>query len=552
MMEIKDVNNSGLLNLLQANRVNLQNGDVGFENFLSSFKSDGLSADTDNENEDFVARKEAASSDFSKPEVKEKAPYLDKNADSKSEKMPRKSENKNEKKADRRPENMGGSEKRTENSSPENAEKPGLAKQNVEKAETAEDVSVPEIKEELPDAGEISLDALALMNVVMVANPENGELMPVNGAELAVRLNEVGAETVSLDLSSGLPQVLPVSDESLKADAFQDVVRLLQPVEGETFELSGAEILASTVEKAKGDMNAVSEISDNQTLVDEQAAALGEIVGKDKKVKVEVNVKSEKIADVVDKGLMAVKAPVVDNSHVVENVETPNPLTEGMSRNGTAAENQAPSQVSGVAFTAAVPVVNNSVVSDGAVAAPSENGSITLAHASAAGGEMLSGAGRAPANDDTTSFRDVYKGMGKEVVEQIKVNITKSAVKGVDTIDIRLKPEELGHIQVKMQIGKDGKLQAHIISSRPETAEILQKEMAGLQKAFDEAGFRTDENSLSFSFRNEEQTGRDQERNNLRNFIGRALEQETVQDAAGGDIFGGMAWDGTSGLNIRV
>ena len=75
------------------------------------------------------------------------------------------------------------------------------------------------------------------------------------------------------------------------------------------------------------------------------------------------------------------------------------------------------------------------------------------------------------------------KGMSREVVEQVKVNITKSAVKGVDKIDVTLKPEDLGHIEIKMQISKDGKLQAHIISSRPETMEVLQKDMHVLQKA---------------------------------------------------------------------
>ena len=163
---------------------------------------------------------------------------------------------------------------------------------------------------------------------------------------------------------------------------------------------------------------------------------------------------------------------------------------------------------------------------------------------------MLANAKASAANDSSsTSFRDVYKGMGKEVVDQIKVNITKSAVKGVDKIEIQLKPEDLGHIEVKMQIGKD---QAHIVASRPETAEILQKEIGNLQKAFNEAGFQTDEGSLSFSFRDDGQAGQNQERNNLRNFIGDVLEQETAMDAAVGDLFAGTAWDGKNGLNIRV
>ena len=58
--------------------------------------------------------------------------------------------------------------------------------------------------------------------------------------------------------------------------------------------------------------------------------------------------------------------------------------------------------------------------------------------------------------------------------------------------------------------------------------------------------------SLSFSFRDDGQAGQNQERNNLRNFIGDVLEQETAMDAAVGDLFAGTAWDGKNGLNIRV
>ena len=142
--------------------------------------------------------------------------------------------------------------------------------------------------------------------------------------------------------------------------------------------------------------------------------------------------------------------------------------------------------------------------------------------------------------------------MSKEVVEQVKVNITKSAVKGIDKIDISLKPEDLGHIEVKMQIGKDGKLQAHIISTRPETMEALQKEMQTLEKAFNDAGFQTDEGSLSFSFRDGNQANQNQERENgLRNFIGDIFEKEASNDLLP-EAFQNQTWDGTTGLNIRV
>ena len=145
------------------------------------------------------------------------------------------------------------------------------------------------------------------------------------------------------------------------------------------------------------------------------------------------------------------------------------------------------------------------------------------------------------------------EGMSKDAIEQIKVNITKSAVKGIDKIDISLKPVDLGHIEVKMQIGKDGKLQAHIISSRPETMEVLQKEIQTLEKAFNDAGFQTDEGSLSFSFRGGNQANQNQEHDNgLRNFISDIFEKEASNDLLAGDAFQNQSWNGTSGLNIRV
>lgn len=151
---------------------------------------------------------------------------------------------------------------------------------------------------------------------------------------------------------------------------------------------------------------------------------------------------------------------------------------------------------------------------------------------------------------NNTSFRDVFKGMDKEVIEQVKVNITKSAVKGVDNIDIKLKPEELGNIEIKMQVSKDGKLQAHIIASRPETVEILQKEIQSLEKAFNDAGFEMEDGALSFSFREGGESNREQESDaGLRSFIGKALENESVEDVIGND---NQVWSSAQGLNIRV
>lgn len=172
--------------------------------------------------------------------------------------------------------------------------------------------------------------------------------------------------------------------------------------------------------------------------------------------------------------------------------------------------------------------------------------------AQAAGGSEFVNAARARTAEQLKSpVNDAYKGMSREVAEQVKVNITKSAVKGVDKIDISLRPEELGHIEIKMHLAKNGKLQAEIVASRPETMEILQKEAQNLQKSFEDAGFQTDENSLSFSCREDNaQSGRQEQNYEMRRFIGEALDNDFSNDNLSG--YAESGWDGQSGLNIRV
>ena len=149
---------------------------------------------------------------------------------------------------------------------------------------------------------------------------------------------------------------------------------------------------------------------------------------------------------------------------------------------------------------------------------------------------------------------DTYKGMSKEVAEQVKVNITKSAVKGVDKIDIQLKPEDLGKIEIKMHVSKNGRLQAEIVASNPETLDILQKDIQSLQKSFNDAGFQTDDNSFSFSYRGnsgDSQSGQESRNFEMRRFMGDVLSSEFNNDNQNGYLEENN-WNGKTGLNIRV
>lgn len=425
---------------------------------------------------------------------------------------------------------------------------------------------------ELTVSVQVPLADLSMMGMINVINPETGEMVQMTGAELAAQL--AGDDSVQVLMS--MPQNGEPVFRIQPADTAQNMTAL-QPVEtdgaidvsafapvddADAIELNMEAIKAQVQDKAvKKDVSAQGLVDDLAAgEVSEQAAKLSEVIGREGKAEVKVSVHEEKIAQLSAKDLLAdagsvdeaitvsSKPAAVSAQNAAETLQSQGSQLAAGNGNNVQNLNVTP------AFNAAVSAASETGVANMPAAANAEVSSAGLGTtATVAGGEFVRAARADAASENgQTSFRDVYKGMSREVVEQVKVNITKSAVKGIDKIDISLKPEDLGHIEIKMQIGKDGKLQAHIISTRPETMEALQKEMQSLEKAFNDAGFQTDEGSLSFSFRDGNQANQNQERENgLRSFIGDIFEKEAGNDLLG-DAFQNQSWNGTTGLNIRV
>lgn len=101
-----------------------------------------------------------------------------------------------------------------------------------------------------------------------------------------------------------------------------------------------------------------------------------------------------------------------------------------------------------------------------------------------------------------------------QVIEQIKVNINKSVKAGMDRVTIQLRPENLGRIEVKMELSQDGKVRAFVTAESRETLDMLQRDSRGLEKALQEAGLRTDSNNLHFALKSEQQAGQGQQGEN--------------------------------------
>lgn len=93
------------------------------------------------------------------------------------------------------------------------------------------------------------------------------------------------------------------------------------------------------------------------------------------------------------------------------------------------------------------------------------------------------------------------------VIQQITVHVSKAAVDGIDHINVQLNPPELGHVEVRMEIGPSGHFSAVFSADRPQTADMLQRNAHELTRSLQDAGVRTDAGSLSFNLRGQNQQG---------------------------------------------
>ncbi|MQP66319.1 hypothetical protein GE253_13325 [Niveispirillum sp. SYP-B3756] len=86
---------------------------------------------------------------------------------------------------------------------------------------------------------------------------------------------------------------------------------------------------------------------------------------------------------------------------------------------------------------------------------------------------------------------------------QVAVQMQRAAQDGNDKISIQLRPYDLGRVDVQLEFNKEGRLRAKVTADSFQTLELLQKDSRNLENALREAGLSTDQNSLSFSLRDD-------------------------------------------------
>ncbi len=136
---------------------------------------------------------------------------------------------------------------------------------------------------------------------------------------------------------------------------------------------------------------------------------------------------------------------------------------------------------------------------------------------------------------------------------EIAVNMARNLANGTNRFEIRLDPAELGRIDVRMELGTDGRVQAHLTVDKPETLDMLQRDARALEKALSDAGLDMDNGNLEYSLRDDsEGSGFAARRDDSDAANGASSDEDLAADlAAVQHIYSLKAGSGT-GVDIRI
>ncbi|MZR30205.1 flagellar hook-length control protein FliK [Sneathiella litorea] len=137
------------------------------------------------------------------------------------------------------------------------------------------------------------------------------------------------------------------------------------------------------------------------------------------------------------------------------------------------------------------------------------------------------------------------------VAEQISTQVSAAIKEGQDRIKISLHPSELGRVEVKLDIGHDGRVLAVVSVDKQETLDLLQRDARSLERALQDAGFDTGSNSLNFSLNQNGQESEGED-TNFSNLDVSTNELKDGDDLAPLPLRAPPGGNGDSNLDIQV
>jgi flagellar hook-length control protein FliK len=133
----------------------------------------------------------------------------------------------------------------------------------------------------------------------------------------------------------------------------------------------------------------------------------------------------------------------------------------------------------------------------------------------------------------------------------LALEIAVSAKSGKSRFEIRLDPADLGRIDVRIDVDRNGQVTSHLTVEKPETLSMLRQDAPQLQRALDDAGLRTGNGGLQFSLRDQSSSGQDNGSGSGRNAHRLIVEEDSMPAAVAGRTYGRM-FGSSSGVDIKV
>lgn len=97
-----------------------------------------------------------------------------------------------------------------------------------------------------------------------------------------------------------------------------------------------------------------------------------------------------------------------------------------------------------------------------------------------------------------------------KVVDQVTVQINKAIKAGADKINIRLYPQHLGRVEVRLEVAHDGRTVAMVTADKPETLEMLRRDSDQLSKALQDAGLDMQSGDLNYNLKGQDDGNKQQ------------------------------------------
>jgi flagellar hook-length control protein FliK len=125
---------------------------------------------------------------------------------------------------------------------------------------------------------------------------------------------------------------------------------------------------------------------------------------------------------------------------------------------------------------------------------------------------------------------------------------------GKSRFEIRLDPAELGRIDVRIDVDRNGQVTSHLTVEKPETLSMLKQDAPQLQQALNDAGLKTGSGGLQFSLRDQSSSNQNTGNNNQSGAPAHRLivgDDETVPSLVVGRSYG-RTLGASGGVDIRV